>query len=114
MSASPADRCTNRDRSAQPGSPSRTRCQDDIVRPLTPHCGLSPTVAAMCAAAAATEWDRLTRPHLAAYCRWRAAQVAGSAGQASIASRLLRRAARESRTHRPLNAAVMSASADAY
>ncbi len=65
-------------------------------------------------AAAATEWDRLTRPHLAAYCRWRAAQVAGSAGQASIASRLLRRAARESRTHRPLNAAVMSASAGAY
>ncbi len=25
---------------------------------------------------AATEWDRLTRPHDAAYCRWRAAQVA--------------------------------------
>ena len=57
---------------------------------------------------AAAQWDHLSWPHLAAYCRWRAAQVAGAAGEATIAARLLRRAARESRTHRPLHTAITS------
>jgi hypothetical protein len=61
----------------------------------------------------AAKWDQLSRPHLAAYCRWRAAQVARAAGQTSIASRLLRRAARESRTHRPLNAVITNAAQEA-
>lgn len=51
---------------------------------------------------AATAWDRLTRVHDAAYCRWRAAQVAERAGQGTLASRLLRRAAADARSHAPL------------
>ena len=57
-------------------------------------------------AAAAGEWDRLGRPHDAAYCRWRGAQVALSTGQGTIALRLLRRAASEAREHVPLSAAI--------
>jgi hypothetical protein len=55
---------------------------------------------------AAAEWDKLTRPHDAAYCRWRAAQVALANGQATAATKLLRRAAREARTHVPLSSAI--------
>jgi hypothetical protein len=55
---------------------------------------------------AARQWDRLSRPHDAAYCRWRAAQVALRAGQGTIALRLLRRAAREAREHIPLSTAI--------
>ena len=57
-------------------------------------------------AAATQEWDRLTRPHDAAYCRWRAAQVALATGQGSTALRLLRRAERDAREHVPLLAAI--------
>jgi hypothetical protein len=46
---------------------------------------------------AATAWDRLTRPHDSAYCRWRAADVALREGQAPIAARLLKRAAADAR-----------------
>jgi tetratricopeptide (TPR) repeat protein len=55
---------------------------------------------------AARQWDRLSRPHDAAYCRWRAAEVALTAGRGTIATRLLRRAAREAREHVPLAAAI--------
>ena len=41
-------------------------------------------------ATAASEWDTLGRPHDAAYCRWRGAQVALSTGHGTIALRLLR------------------------
>jgi tetratricopeptide (TPR) repeat protein len=51
---------------------------------------------------AATGWDDVDRPHRAAYCRWRAAQVAQRSGQAGLAGRLLRRAARDAREHVPL------------
>ena len=57
-------------------------------------------------ATAAGEWDKLTRPHDAAYCRWRAAQVALATDQGTIALRLLRRAAREAGEHVPLSAAI--------
>ena len=56
--------------------------------------------------AAAREWDRLTRPHDAAYCRWQAAQVALGAGQGTAARTLLQRARRDAREHVPLLAAV--------
>jgi tetratricopeptide (TPR) repeat protein len=57
-------------------------------------------------ATAAREWDELSRPHDAAYCRWRGAQVAIATGQGTIALRLLRRAAREAREHVPLSTAI--------
>ncbi len=41
---------------------------------------------------AAREWDKLTRPHDAAYCRWRGAQVALRKSQGTLAARLLKRA----------------------
>ena len=56
--------------------------------------------------AAAGEWDKLARLHDAAYCRWRGAQVAMATGQATLATRLLRRAARDGREHVPLLAAI--------
>jgi hypothetical protein len=54
----------------------------------------------------ARRWDRLGRMHDAAYCRWRGAQVALTAGQGTIALRLLRRAAREAGEHVPLSTAI--------
>ena len=51
-------------------------------------------------------WTNLGRPHDAAYCRWRAAQVAIRDGQCTAASRLLKRAARDARGHVPLLAAI--------
>ena len=57
-------------------------------------------------AAAATEWDRLARPHDAAYCRWRAAEVAARHGHGTVAARLLRGAARDAREHVPLSVAI--------
>ncbi len=57
-------------------------------------------------ATAAGEWDKLSRPHDAAYCRWRGAQVALATDQGTIALRLLRRAAREAREHVPLSTAI--------
>jgi len=58
---------------------------------------------------AAAHWDRRTRPHDAAYCRWRAAQAAGHAGARDVASRLLRTAARDARGHVPLREAIETA-----
>ena len=63
--------------------------------------------------AAAREWDRITRPHDAAYCRWHAAQVALTTGQGSTAHRLLRRAEHDAREHVPLLAAIRRTEADA-
>jgi hypothetical protein len=57
-------------------------------------------------AQAARQWNRLGRAHDAAYCRWRAAQAALMADEGTIALRLLRRAARDARGHRPLSSAV--------
>ena len=57
-------------------------------------------------ATAAGEWDTLHRPHDAAYCRWRGAQVALATDQGTIALRLLRRASREAREHVPLSTAI--------
>ena len=56
--------------------------------------------------AAASEWDKVTRPHDSAYCRWRAAGVALATGQATLAQRLLNRASRDAREHVPLLAAI--------
>ena len=57
---------------------------------------------------AAGHWDRPSRPHDAAYCRWRGAEAALASGQGTTASRLLRRAAREAREHVPLSTAIAS------
>ncbi|KRF32415.1 ATP-binding protein [Nocardioides sp. Soil805] len=55
---------------------------------------------------AAAAWDRVTRPHDAAYCRWRGAQVALREGRATLAARLLKRAAADAREHVPLLRAI--------
>jgi tetratricopeptide (TPR) repeat protein len=55
---------------------------------------------------AGAAWDGLGRPHDAAYCRWRAAQVALATGQGSVAGRLLKRAARDAREHFPLASVI--------
>lgn len=57
-------------------------------------------------ASAAAEWDRIRRPHDAAYCRWRAAEVALRDGERTTADRLLTRAATGARTHVPLAQAI--------
>lgn len=62
---------------------------------------------------AAAEWDRLSRPHDAAYCRWRAAQCAFRDGQGTLAARLLKRAAVDAREHVPLAAAIARTGATA-
>ena len=56
--------------------------------------------------AAVSEWDRLARPHDAAYSRWRGAQRALRDGQGTVAARLLRRAALDAREHIPLSRAI--------
>ena len=58
---------------------------------------------------AAAAWDRLTRPHDSAYCRWRGAQLALREGQGTIAARLLKRAAVDAREHVPLSRAIAAA-----
>ncbi|MBD3926157.1 AAA family ATPase [Nocardioides cavernae] len=58
---------------------------------------------------AAGTWDGLRRPYDAAYCRWRAAQVAQATGQGTMAGRLLKRAAADARGHVPLSDAVRRA-----
>jgi hypothetical protein len=60
---------------------------------------------------AATEWDTWAYPHDAAYCRWRAAKAALSAGQGTAARRLLARAAREAAQHVPLTSAIAETAA---
>ena len=62
---------------------------------------------------AASTWDRLARPHDAAYCRWRAAQVALREGQGTAAARLLKRAAIDAREHVPLSRAIAKTGAGA-
>jgi tetratricopeptide (TPR) repeat protein len=62
---------------------------------------------------AATAFDRLTWPHDAAYCRWRAAQVAQRTGEGTLATRLLNRAAADARTHVPLSETISATVADA-
>ncbi len=62
-------------------------------------------------AVASRHWDGLGRPHDAAYCRWRGAQVALATGQGTLAARLLRRAAADAREHVPLSTAIAETSA---
>jgi DNA-binding CsgD family transcriptional regulator len=56
---------------------------------------------------AASEWDRLQRPHRAAYSRWRQAEalLARSESRHDAASVLIRAAA-QAHTHRPLTEAI--------
>jgi hypothetical protein len=51
---------------------------------------------------AAEQWDLVGRPHEAAYCRWRAAELALREGRGTVAGRLLRRAHAQARGHVPL------------
>lgn len=61
---------------------------------------------------AASEWDTLTRPFEAAYCRWRAAEALLRTGQSGTeAGRLLRRSARDAREHTPLRTAIQETTA---
>lgn len=60
---------------------------------------------------AAVAWGHLGRPHAAAYCRWRAAQVALREGRGAVAGRLLRRAAADAREHVPLTRVIAETSA---
>ncbi|HYJ26679.1 MAG TPA: AAA family ATPase [Nocardioides sp.] len=59
---------------------------------------------------AAVAWGHLGRPHAAAYCRWRAAQVALREGRGAVAARLLRRAAADAREHVPLSRVIAATS----
>ncbi|MET0521103.1 MAG: AAA family ATPase [Jiangellaceae bacterium] len=59
---------------------------------------------------AATEWDRIARPHDTAYCLWRAARLAFRQGEGTVAARLLKRAASKAVTHVPLKQAIASTS----
>ena len=63
--------------------------------------------------AAARAWDAFPRPHDAAYCRWRGAQVAQREGQGTVAARLLKRAATDAREHVPLSDAITETSRSA-
>ena len=115
----------------QPGSASRHELLDEIAAlprrapsdPFAPHPmyrhreALSATWKAELArlagepalerwVASAQAWDRLTRPHDAAYSRWRAATDARRNNQAGAADRLLRRAAADAREHVPLLQAI--------
>lgn len=56
--------------------------------------------------ASAQAWDRLARPHDAAYSRWCAATEARRSNQAAAADRLLRRATADAREHVPLLQAI--------
>jgi hypothetical protein len=55
---------------------------------------------------AASEWDKIDRPHDAAYCRWRGAQDALTMGEGRTAQRLLHRAAQQAGEHVPLATAI--------
>lgn len=55
---------------------------------------------------AGSAWDLHGRPHLAAYCRWRAAQCAIRDGERTLAARQLSRAAADAREHVPLSEAI--------
>ena len=60
---------------------------------------------------AAREWDKVHRPHDAAYCRWRAAQIALATGEGTTAAPLLNKAARQAREHALLLKVIASVSA---
>ena len=55
---------------------------------------------------AAAEWDKIDRPHDAAYCRWRGAQEALTRGERRTAQRMLRRAVQQAGEHLPLATAI--------
>ena len=62
---------------------------------------------------AAGEWDKIDRPHDAAYCRWRGARDALTMGEGRIAQRMLRRAAQQAGEHVPLATAISETAARA-
>ena len=62
---------------------------------------------------AAGAWDKIDRPHDAAYCRWRGAQDALTMGEPRTAQRMLRRAAQQAREHVPLATAISETAARA-
>lgn len=74
---------------------SRTTWQAELAR-------LSGTARATHWVGAADQWDLVGRPHDAAYCRWRAAELALHDGEVALAARLLRRAHAQARGHVPL------------
>jgi hypothetical protein len=56
---------------------------------------------------AATEWDAMTRPHRAAYARWRQAEaLLARPGGRTAAAGVLRTAARQAAQHAPLSSAI--------
>ena len=59
----------------------------------------------------AIAWDKLSRPHDAAYCRWRGAEAALAGGQRSAAERLLKRAGTDGHEHVPLARAITETAA---
>ena len=61
---------------------------------------------------AARKWDGVQRPHDAAYCRWRAAQLALKSGHGTVATKLLRRAAHDGTQHVPLAASIAATHRD--
>ena len=63
---------------------------------------------------AARTWDSVRRPHDAAYCRWRAAEVALRHGEGTVAAQLLKRATRDAREHVPLSRAISSMASAAH
>jgi hypothetical protein len=62
---------------------------------------------------AAGAWDKIDRPHDAAYCRWRGAQDALAVGEPRTAQRMLRRAAQQAREHVPLATVISETAARA-
>ena len=115
-SAAPAERDAARRRveemrsgcAADPFGP-RAYGADVAAHAATWHCELQRITdqdGAPTWAGAAAEWDALSRPHDAAYCRWRAAQAALRDGRGMVAARLLRRAAADAREHVPLSHAI--------
>lgn len=61
--------------------------------------------------AAGALFDRVRRPHPAAYCRWRGAQAAIRSGRRTVASGLIDAALRDARQHLPLTTAVLATAA---
>jgi hypothetical protein len=62
-------------------------------------------------ARAAAEWDKISRPHEAAYCRWRGGQLALGERHGTVAARLLKRAATDAHEHIPLHRAIAATTA---
>lgn len=94
----------------------RAQWSEDPFGPAAPHVAMPATHAVWRAelarldgtatvaqwSEAADLWDPIRRPHDAAYCRWRAGELAVAQGQPRAATRLLRHAHANARGHVPL------------